>query len=428
MSRLALVPLLIWIYLLVGHGRFWRTDVRLPHADPPSAWPSVAVVVPARDEGGILAQTLPTLLAQDYPGAAHLFLVDDRSTDGTAELATTLAAAETPGSPSQGRPGPGSRSQGRSGPGLTIVAGAERPPGWAGKLWAVEQGVRAATAARAATGGGAPAGPATAAAPFPTPAYLLLTDADIAHPPDSLRRLVAWAEAADLDEVSLMARLRTVTGWERLLIPAFVYFFAELYPFRRVNRPARRTAAAAGGCVLVRASALERAGGVSAVRGAVIDDVALARSLKASGATIWLGLADDVCSVRPYPGLGDLWDMVARSAFTQLRYSTLLLAGTVVGLAVTFLGAPAALVAGIVTGDAPAALAGAGAWLVMAATYVPMIRYYRLPAWRALTLPAVACLYAAMTVTSAVRHWRGGVTWKGRSYSSRRRTKGAPVP
>ena len=420
MRWLALLPLLIWAYLFVGHGRFWRTDIRLPSVGPPSAWPSVAIVVPARDEADILAETLPTLLAQDYPGPARVILVDDRSTDGTAARARRLARAH----PSAGLP-------------LSVVAGAERPAGWAGKLWAVEQGVRTATGAAGADPGPGPGpGPAkgtarpstTTAAPFPNafpnPVYLLLTDADISHGPHSLRGLVAWAEADRLDQVSLMARLRTVTGWERLIIPAFVYFFAELYPFRWVNRPDRRTAAAAGGCVLVRTSALDRAGGVTSVRGAVIDDVSLARALARSGSRLWLGLADDnaagdgVVSVRSYPRLGDLWDMVARSAFTELRCSTFLLVGAIIGLAVTFAGPPAAVVVGLVAGIPLVAAAGAGAWLLMAATYLPMLRYYRQPAWRAVTLPVVAGLYAAMTVTSAWRHRRGGVTWKGRSYGA----------
>lgn len=392
----ALLPLAIWLYLVAGHGRFWLTDVRLPVASPLARWPPVVAVVPARDEATLLCSTLPTLLTQDYPGRGAVVLVDDRSADGTGEVARHLAV-------DGGLP-------------LVVVEGIDTPPGWAGKLWAVEQGVRAALGAHAATGGTpAPAPAGEGAFPFPSPEYLLFTDADIAHPSDSLRRLVAWAERSRSDQVSLMARLRTAGGWERLIIPAFVYFFAELYPFRRVNHPGRRTAAAAGGCVLVRTSALLRAGGVAAVRGAVIDDVSLAGALKRTGSRLWLGLADDVVSTRPYPRLADLWDMVARSAFTQLRYSTPLLAATVVALAVTFLGPLAALAGGAVTADPLAAGAGTAATVIMVATYLPMIRYYRLPAWRCCTLPAVACLYGAMTVGSALRHWRGRASWKGRS-------------
>jgi hopene-associated glycosyltransferase HpnB len=264
-----------------------------------------------------------------------------------------------------------------------------------GKLWALHQGIERATAS----------GP---------PEWFLLTDADIEHPPDSLRRLVTAALAEQRDSVSLMARLRVVTRWERLIIPAFVYFFASLYPFKRVGRPGR-TAAAAGGCVLVRRTALEAAGGIAAVYDAVIDDVALARCLKRSGASIWLGLADDVRSVRPYPRLEDLWHMVARSAYTQLRRSLLLLIGTLIGLVLIYLGPLLALVLGLATGAGWMAAAGAVATAVMIATYVPMIRYYGLRWPWALTLPLAAAVYAAMTVDSARRHWRGrGVEWKGR--------------
>jgi hopene-associated glycosyltransferase HpnB len=379
-SALAAIPLLIWCYLAIGHGRFWRTDIRLPPGPAPEQWPgipeqwpSVTVVIPARDEADVLPLTLPTLLAQDYPGTARVILVDDNSSDGTAELARRL------------QPTPRLA--------LQVLPGAERPCGWAGKLWALHQGADAANSE-----------------------FLLFSDADIAHEPDSLRRLVAWAGARRLDSASLMARLPVANGWERMIVPAFVYLFAELYPFQRVNTPQARTAAAAGGCLLVRRAALARAGGIAAVRGAVIDDVALARALKRSGAAIWLGLADGVTSVRPYPHLGDLWDMVARSAFTQLRHSTALLAGTLLGLAVVFLGPPATLAGGLATGNAAVALLGGAAWAVMTATYVPMLRYYGLNPLRALSLGPVAALFGGMTVSSALRHWRGGVTWKGRRY------------
>ena len=242
----------------------------------------------------MLAKSLPTLLVQDYPGPMQVVVVDDRSTDTTGELAAAGARAEP------------------SVPVVPVVLpGEEPPPGWSGKLWALAQGVGAVSS---------PGAGVTALEGSPAPEYLLLTDADIAHPPASLRRLVAWAESARVDQVSLMARLRVHTGWERLLIPAFVYFFAELYPFRWVNRQGRKTAAAAGGCVLVRRHALERAGGISAIRGAVIDDVALAKALKASGSAIWIGLADEVCSVRPCPGTRRLVGHGGRSAYTQLGF------------------------------------------------------------------------------------------------------------
>ncbi|WP_432039617.1 glycosyltransferase [Streptomyces cucumeris] len=390
----AAAALAAWLWLLLGQGFFWRTDVRLPRTGPPGSavrdeegdcWPSVAVVVPARDESAVLPVSLPSLLAQDYPGQAEIFLVDDGSSDGTGKLARELADRYG------GLP-------------LTVDSPGEPEPGWTGKLWAVRHGM-ALAARRERAGAGAAE-------------YLLLTDADIAHEPDSLRELVRAATGARLDLVSQMARLRVATGWERLIVPAFVYFFCQLYPFRWVNRPRARTAAAAGGCVLLRREAAERAGIPETIRHAVIDDVALARAVKRSGGTIWLGLAERVDSVRPYPGLGELWRMVARSAYAQLRHNPLLLTATVAGLAVVYLAPPAAVCAGLLTGSAVPPALGAAAWALMAGTYVPMLRYYRQTLWLAPLLPLTALLYLLMTVDSALRHYRGrGAAWKGRTYA-----------
>ncbi|WP_407702061.1 glycosyltransferase [Streptomyces toyocaensis] len=368
-----------WLWLLLCQGGFWRTDVRLPPLGAPDAWPGVCVVVPARDEAAVLPVSLPSVLAQDYPGRAEVFLVDDGSTDGTGDVARELARRHG------GLP-------------LTVDAPGEPPAGWTGKLWAVRHGIALARAR--------------------DPEYLLLTDADIAHAPDSLRRLVAAARSGGFDVVSQMARLRVESRWERLVVPAFVYFFAQLYPFRWIGKTGARTAAAAGGCVLLRAGAAARARIPDAIRHAVIDDVALARAVKRSGGRIWLGLADGVDSVRPYPRLPDLWHMVSRSAYAQLRHSPVLLAGTVAGLTLVYLVPPVAVLAGAVTGSAAAAVLGAAAWLVMAGTYVPMLRHYRQPWWLAPLLPFTASLYLLMTVDSAVRHHRGrGAAWKGRTYA-----------
>ncbi len=373
-----------WVYLLAGHGGFWRTDCRLPPAAggaDPDSWPSVMAVVPARDEAAILPETLPALLAQDYPGRFSVVLVDDGSSDGTGAVAAALGAA----------------------PALRIAGGSPPPPGWAGKVWAMAQGVAAAGECE----------------------YLLFTDADIAFEPGTLTGLVRAAVADDRALVSQMVLLRAESGWERWIVPAFVYFFAQLYPFRRVSRPRSRTAAAAGGCMLVRREVLAAAGGLERIAGARIDDVALARLLKhgPARARCWLGFTDQVHSRRPYPGLGGLWDMVARSAYTQLRYSPALLTGTVAGLCWLYLLPPVAALGGaaaVAAGGGAAAgwCAGAGlaGWGLMALTYLPVLSLYRLSPLRALCLPLIALLYTAMTADSARRHRAGrGGAWKGRA-------------
>ncbi|MFJ8848960.1 glycosyltransferase [Streptomyces sp. NPDC102437] len=376
---IAVGSLAAWVWLLLGQGFFWRTDQRLPRREPPAGWPSVAIVVPARDEADMLPVSLPSLLAQDYPGRAEIFLVDDCSKDGTGDVARALSVRYG------GLP-------------VTVVSPGEPEPGWTGKLWAVRHGISLARTRE--------------------PEYLLLTDADIAHEPDSLRELVAAAGSGGFDLVSQMARLRVSSLWERLVVPAFVYFFSQLYPFRWVNRAGARTAAAAGGCVLLRTGAAQRARVPESIRQAVIDDVSLARAVQRSGGRIWLGLAERVDSVRPYPRLADLWRMVSRSAYAQLRHSPPLLLGTVLGLALVYLVPPVALVAGLLTGDPVAAWTGGLAWAVMTATYLPMLGYYRQSLWSAPLLPFTAVLYLLMTVDSAVQHHRGrGAAWKGRTYA-----------
>jgi hopene-associated glycosyltransferase HpnB len=378
----AALALAAWTWLALLRGGYWRTDIRLPDGQVPARWPAVAVVVPARNEASVLPLSLPTILAQRYPGPLQVILVDDGSTDGTGGLARKLTAG---------------RGGDRSGSGavttFTLVEPGPPPAGWTGKLWALAAGVDAA-------------GPVD---------LLLLTDADVAHRPNSLERLVR--ASGDRDLVSQMARLRTETAWERLIVPAFVYFFGLLYPPRWNNRPGTRTAAAAGGCVLIKRSALERAGGLSIIRGAIIDDVALARLVKRAGGRIFLGLGDRAESVRPYPRLANLWAMISRSAYAQLRHSPPLLAGTVLGLAIVFLVPPLAAALGAIVGNVAVASLGAAGWLLLAGLYVPMLRYYRQPLWLAPALPFVAALYLAMTVDSAWAYYRGhGAAWKGRTY------------
>jgi hopene-associated glycosyltransferase HpnB len=424
----------VWAYLVIGHGGYWRTGQRLPPSPAPlptpastpfplpfpssspapapaagesARWPDVTAVIPARNEAAMLPAVLPTLLGQDYPGALTVILVDDCSTDGTAKIAEGFGPPPDQSAPPAQSAQPGQPARpGRPGRALRVVAGAPLPPGWAGKVWAMAQGL-------AAAGHDGVAGS--------RPGYVLFTDADIAWEAGALRALVRGAEGDDRDLLSQMALLRTATGWERVVVPAFVYFFAQLYPFGRVNSPRSRTAAAAGGCMLVRREALERSGGLAPISGARIDDVALGRMIKRQRGRCWLGLSTAVVSVRPYPRLADLWQMVARSAYLQLRYSPWLLAATVAGLAFVYVlppvGAIAGLAAGAATGPAAfAAGAGLAGWALMSLTYLPMLRLYRLSPLRAPGLPLIAMLYAAMTVDSARRHYAGrGGEWKGRT-------------
>jgi hopene-associated glycosyltransferase HpnB len=375
LAVLAILPLLIWAYLILARGGFWLARDRDDRGEPdePAEWPEVAAVVPARDEADVIARSIGSLLAQDYPGPFRVVLVDDSSSDGTARVAREMADALPQGE------------------WLTIVAGAALRSGWTGKLWAMQQGIETAKAH--------------------APKYVLLTDADIAHSPDNLRKLVARAEAGGLVLTSLMAKLSCANAAERLLIPAFVYFFGMLYPFAWVSDPKRKLAGAAGGCMLARADALDAAGGVAAIRTAIIDDCALGAALKRRG-PIWLGLTERAVSLRPYASIAEIGRMIARSAYAQLGYSPLMLAGTLVGLGLTYLAAP------LVAILAPGAwrYVGLAAWALMTLSFVPMLRFYGRSPLRALTLPLVGTLYAGFTVQSAIDVWRGkGGAWKGRA-------------
>ncbi|KAA2235648.1 glycosyltransferase [Salinarimonas soli] len=382
---LAGASLAIWAVLVFARGGFWRARERLDdRVHPRVPWPAVVAVVPARDEAGVIGRTIASVVDQDYPGPLTVVLVDDHSTDGTAELARLAAE----------RRGRGER--------LRIVVSRPLPGGWTGKLWALSEGLD--LAAREA----------------PNAPFVWFTDADIEHDPDTLRSLVAKVSAEDRDLVSVMARLSCEGPWERLLVPPFVFFFAMLYPFAWVNDRRRRTAAAAGGCVLLRREALARAGGLAAIRGEIIDDCALARAIKArgreGGGSLWLGLTGRVRSVRPYTGLSGIWGMVARSAYTQLRHSPVLLGLTIVGMILVYLVPPGLVLSAPWHENLPAAALGALAWVLMTVAFMPMIRFYGLAPWRALLLPGAAVLYCAMTIDSAAAHGRGrGGAWKGRT-------------
>jgi hopene-associated glycosyltransferase HpnB len=343
----------------------------VPVAEPES-WPSVVAVVPARNEADVIQISLSSLLAQDYPGEFQVVLVDDQSDDGTGARAHALNNSR-----------------------LTVLTGSPRPAGWTGKLWAMSQGVEHA-AARA-------------------PEFLWFTDADISHASDNLRRLVARAEedkgAGKKVLVSLMAKLQCSSTAEHFLIPAFVFFFDMLFPFGAVNDPKSTVAAAAGGCMLARRTALEAAGGIAAIRHNIIDDCALGRALKAQG-PVWLGLTERALSLRPYPHIADIRHMVTRSAYAQLGYSPLMLLGTLLGLVLVYL----APVTAALFGWGISQLAGWLAWFIMAALFQPILRFYRLsPLW-GLALPLIGIFYAAFTLESAIQHWAGrGGMWKGRA-------------
>ncbi len=374
---LAALSLLIWLGLVLLHGRFWQSGpvlapVRSALRPDATTWPALCVVVPARDEALQVQDSLLSLLAQDYPGPYGVVLVNDRSSDGTGAVARELNS-----------------------PHLHVLDGTDPPPGWSGKLWAVAQGV------------------AHVRRLMPEEGYILLADADIVHQPAHVATLVAKAVRDGLDQVSEMVALNTESLAERALVPAFVYFFQLLYPFAQVNRHGHRVAAAAGGTILIRTVALARIGGIESLRGALIDDVALAARVKRSGGAIWLGHSLLARSVRPYPHPRDVWRMVARTAYVQLRFSPLLLAGTVAGMALIWLVPPlAALFA-----HGPTRLCGGLAWAIATLSFLPTLRRFRLsPLW-ALLLPAVAVFYTAATIGSALDHHRGrGVVWKQRAY------------
>ncbi len=374
-----------WIGMLVARGQFWdaRAD-RLAEAASGDDVPDVHVVVPARNEGDVIARTLTSVLAQRYPRPVGVTLVDDRSDDDTAAVAQAVIA----------RAGASARA--------SVQPARPRPDGWSGKVWAMSEGVEAALA------GGA------------QPEYWWFTDADVEHADDTLARLVATAQRERRDLVSLMVELHCSAPWERLLIPAFVFFFRPLYPFAWVNDPQRATAGAAGGCVLLDDASLVRIGGLKRIAGELIDDCSLAAAVSHEGGKLWLGLTARSRSVRPYRGLEPIWSMVARTAYTQLRYSPLLLGGTVAGMLVLYVAPLVAIVLGAARKRPWLALAGLVAWGAMSAAYAPTVRLYRQPRWRALTLPLAGILYTAMTIDSGLRYARGaGGLWKGRPFAAR---------
>ncbi len=380
-TALAALAVAVWCYLLVGRGFFWRVKPNLLPLLPPSARRyRVVAVIPARNEAAGIAPAIGSLLDQEFPGTLEIVLVDDGSTDGTAQLARAVACQT------------GDESR------LTVLKGRPLPPGWSGKLWAVQQGLKHAMKRHQ------------------EPDFILLTDADICHAEFSVRELLAQAESRACDLTSVMVRLQCATRAEKLLIPAFVFFFFMLYPPRWVANRGRKLAGAAGGCMLLRTPALRAAGKMNLIRGEIIDDCALAALIKRNGGSLYLGLARETASVRSYETFAEVGNMIARTAFNQLRHSVFLLLGALLGLVLTYLVPVAAVIWGGVSRQPALTVAGAAGCLLMFLAYLPMVRYHKLAALWSVTLPVAAVFYSGATLLSAVRYWRGrGGQWKGRA-------------
>ena len=393
---LGIITLGIWLHLFFGRGWFWRVgrlDADREPGEAPGEWPRVEAVVPARNEAETIGRAVVGLVKQDYPGAFSVVVVDDHSEDATASVAQQVAADSAAGER------------------LSIVSASALAAGWTGKLWALKEGV----SSEDTTDSGAP-GAGEQAATSEVPTYYWFTDADVEHAPDTLRRLVARAERDRLDLASLMVLLQAKTLRERALIPAFLYFFLMLYPPKWIADEELGTAGAAGGCILLRREALARIGGLEAIRGEVIDDCALAKAVKLSGGKVWMGLTRKSTSLRAYGTFGEIRDLIARTAFTQLRYSAVLLAGTLAGMLLTYV-VPLLLLS---AHDSTARLLGFAAWLLMSASFLSTVRFYRLSMVWALLLPLTAVFYTYATWLSAVRYWRGkGALWKGRAQAPR---------
>ena len=416
---IAAISLAIWVYLFIARGNFWSLlpfdDDEAAHPAPPT-WPTVTAIIPARNEAETIAQTIASLVQQNYPGKFSIVIVDDHSDDATAKLAQESAQANHPNS-----------NVARA---LTNLNAPPLQPGWTGKLSALNAGIEFVSTQTSAEDLSFRAKrgicfssttPQTSADEPPT--YLWFTDADIVHGPDTLSRLVSRAEQNNLDLTSLMVLLRAQTLPERFLIPPFLFFFLMLYPPQKIASPKSHIAGAAGGCILLRRDALDRIGGLAAIRGEVIDDCALARAVKHSGsgshakaASIWMGLTRKSRSLRTYSTFAEIRDMIARTAFTQLRYSALLLLGTLLSLAITYL-APIAL---LFAHDTATRLLALTTWLLMTLLFLPTARFYRISTHWAATLPLAAAFYAAATFLSALRYWTNrGAQWKGRSQAPR---------
>ncbi|NEQ78033.1 MAG: glycosyltransferase [Okeania sp. SIO2C9] len=384
-----ILNLIIWIYLLLFRGKFWLADRRLlPISETEirkiQYWPSISAIIPARNEAKLLRTTLKSLLNQDYPGNFKIILVDDNSKDNTANVANFIAQKNDDLTK------------------LEVISAGNLSSGWSGKLWAINQGINYAKQQT------------------PAPDYFLFTDADIEHSSTNIRQLIIKAEQENLALVSLMVKLQCQTLTEELMIPAFVFFFQKLYPFRWVNNPQNSTAAAAGGCILIRNQVLDEIGGIEVIRNALIDDCSLATAVKqkSTNKKIWLGLTSDTKSRRSYPDLFSIWSMIVRTAFTQLNYSPLLLVATVIGMKLIYLVPSLGIILGVIFSWWEIVAIAFLARILMFLAYLPIVRFYQLSPIYAMSLPTVALIYTLITIDSAWRHLRGrGSHWKGRTYS-----------
>ncbi|MDC0190623.1 glycosyltransferase [Rhodospirillales bacterium] len=371
-----ILSLIIWVILIFFRGNFWLAD-QMVETDKRQLeiWPSIAAIIPARNEEKYIGTTLRSLMAQNYPGKMDFTVVNDNSTDNTVEVITQIKGER-----------------------IVISNGSDLPEGWTGKLWALGQGINLSIKKN------------------PSVDFYLFTDADIEHSQETLKIMVTKAERENLQLVSLMVLLNCRNFWEILLIPAFVFFFQKLYPFQWINNPKKPTAGAAGGYILVRRTALEAAGGIDAVHGEIIDDCAIGRMIKKNG-SIWLGLTRSVKSLRTHTRLSEIWEMVTRTAFNQLNYSIIILLVTTIGMIVIYLIPPFAVVWGLVFNDNLSLSLGVLCWVIMAIAYLPTLRLYQRPFWESLILPVAAFLYSLMVVDSAQRHWtKRYPSWKGRKY------------
>ena len=375
MIILACLSLVVWLLLRFCRGGFWRADQCLCENGSLREWPSVIVIIPARNEEQTIRDAVTSLARQDYPGLIHIVVVDDESSDNTLSIV-------------------------RNWPNLHVVSGDALPKGWSGKLWAIQQGLNYCKVH------------------LPVAKFILMTDADIKHSSKNIRKLVFKAESESLHLVSLMVMLRTKSFWEKLLIPAFVFFFQKLYPFSWVNDPEKQTAAAAGGCILIRRQTLECVDTIKTVRDRLIDDCAIGKEIKSHG-PIWLGITNETHSLRAYQSFRDVANMVSRNAFRQLGYSGIALFLTIVGMVITYLVPPITLFYGVVSNHYILASTGALTWIIMSLTYIPTLKFYDEKSWRVLWLPVTALLYTLMTLSSALQYWQGrGSVWKSRMYKS----------